>query len=190
VKQGICFSYFARSEAIVGKSSFQKWSRGFVFHISLDLKPSLVSQASRGEAGVLFFKILRYVDLRCSRRGWGQVWLQVREQSRIVWNPAIFLTPSLKLWSKYGELTFLDDFMPFYPPPPPFKNLCRIPSPPFLFARQVSNFAPKKTEVCAASQWKDAIRHTIIDYKLVPVPNFLIDPWTLMWWTIQYWSTW
>jgi hypothetical protein len=29
----------------------------------------------------------------------------------------------------------------------PPKNLCRIPCPPFLFARQVSNFAQENTEV-------------------------------------------
>jgi hypothetical protein len=38
-----------------------------------------------------------------------------RSKVEFLWNPAIFLTPSLKLWSKYGELTFLNDFLPFYP---------------------------------------------------------------------------
>jgi hypothetical protein len=37
-----------------------------------------------------------------------------RSKVEFLWIPAIFLTPSLKLRSKYGELTFVNDFMTFY----------------------------------------------------------------------------
>jgi hypothetical protein len=73
------------------------------------------SQTARGfEAGVLFFKI-------CGVCG-SLAMLQKRMELSLapckvefLWNSAIFLTPSLKLWSKYGGWTFLNDFMPFYP---------------------------------------------------------------------------
>ncbi len=73
------------------------------------------SQTARGfEAGVLFFKICGV----CGSLAMLQKRMELSLapcQVEFLWNSAIFLTPSLKLWSKYGGWTFLNDFMPFYP---------------------------------------------------------------------------